>query len=402
MRSQLAAAITHRAAPLALALAVLLPQAADALECGQVLTKNTLLEADLHCPEGDGLIVGADGIVIDLGGHLLSGAADIDNPSRGIGIVNEGYDRVEIHGGRIHGFTPGVHLKEAGDNWVHDLEVRSTTLGGTRQCAPLRGECLLGGITLLDSDHNRIENNDSGGITDDDMRGISLFRSHHNVLRGNHVRFVFNGIELRDSHHNRIEGTTNRGCWQDIIDLRRSDYNRVLANRVGGGDGSSIHLDDAGHNLVAGNELDGTEVWGIYVTGSARNRIEWNVLSSCALRVSGDHNRISRNTVEAERGETGLIIGGRGNHIAHNHVSDSRSGIRVSESGRDTFIHGNHTSGNREDGIRVEDATARIVNNTSIDNGQYGILAVPGVKGGGNRASGNGAAEQCVEVRCRR
>jgi hypothetical protein len=41
--------------------------------CGTVLTANTTLRADLTCT-GDGLFLGADGITLNLGGHVLRGS----------------------------------------------------------------------------------------------------------------------------------------------------------------------------------------------------------------------------------------------------------------------------------------------------------------------------------------
>ena len=43
------------------------------IKCGQTLTQSVRLTDDLvNCP-GDGLVIGADGITVDLGGHTLDG-----------------------------------------------------------------------------------------------------------------------------------------------------------------------------------------------------------------------------------------------------------------------------------------------------------------------------------------
>ena len=59
------------AAALAAVLAVPAVAGAATVECGQVLTQDTVVENDLRC-EGTGLIAGADGIVIDLGRHVVA------------------------------------------------------------------------------------------------------------------------------------------------------------------------------------------------------------------------------------------------------------------------------------------------------------------------------------------
>ena len=54
-----------------------------------------------------------------------------------------------------------------------------------------------------------------------------------------------------------------------------------------------------------------------------------------------------------------------------------------------------------DDGIEVGDAVATLTRNTANNNADYGIEAVLGVTdGGGNRASGNGNAAQCLNVVC--
>ena len=80
-------------------------QQALALSCGDTLTSDTTLTANLAC-SGTALVVGADGITIDLNGYTISG------DGTGLGIDNTGgYDNVTIKNGTITGFqvvTRGV------------------------------------------------------------------------------------------------------------------------------------------------------------------------------------------------------------------------------------------------------------------------------------------------------
>ena len=48
-------------------------QAKRLLECGSVVTRDVRLSRDLRGCTGNGLVVGADGVDIDLNGHLISG-----------------------------------------------------------------------------------------------------------------------------------------------------------------------------------------------------------------------------------------------------------------------------------------------------------------------------------------
>lgn len=65
---------------------------------------------------------------------------------------------------------------------------------------------------------------------------------------------------------------------------------------------------------------------------------------------------------------------------------------------RETRLLRNLAYDNGDDGLDVADPTAQIVGNSALGNGGYGVEAVPGVQGSGNRAFGNGNPEQCLEI----
>src|SRR5712691_10064099 len=82
------------------------PALADDVHCGQVLTRDTVLRRDLvDCP-GDGLVIGADEITLDLGGHTISGRG----ADGSVGIKNAGHDGDTIRNGAINRFGRGVLL----------------------------------------------------------------------------------------------------------------------------------------------------------------------------------------------------------------------------------------------------------------------------------------------------
>ncbi len=88
---------------------------AGPVTCGDVLTHSAKLQSDLNC-SGDGIIIGADRITLNLNGHTLQGA-------RGIGIENNGHGRVGILNGRILGFERGIRLAGADNNTLAHLEI---------------------------------------------------------------------------------------------------------------------------------------------------------------------------------------------------------------------------------------------------------------------------------------
>ena len=91
--------------------------------CGSVVTTDIRLTADLECP-GPGLLIGADGVRIDLGGHTLSGPGD------GVGIDgNGGFDRFTIRNGTISGFLHGIDLVETDHGRIAQVVVTGNGRG---------------------------------------------------------------------------------------------------------------------------------------------------------------------------------------------------------------------------------------------------------------------------------
>ena len=82
--------------------------AARHVECGDRITRDVRLDADLvNCPR-NGLTVAADGITIDLGGHVVDGSG------RGIGISNgfwgDGHRDVTIRNGKVRAIGSSTTL----------------------------------------------------------------------------------------------------------------------------------------------------------------------------------------------------------------------------------------------------------------------------------------------------
>ena len=99
--------------------------------CGQVVTTNAVLTQDLTCHGVNGIIVGAHGITIDLGGHTLDGDRIND------GIRDNGWDKVTIRNGAVRNFQPGVNAFNGAD----DLTISNVVLSGNAtQGAAIEGD----------------------------------------------------------------------------------------------------------------------------------------------------------------------------------------------------------------------------------------------------------------------
>ena len=80
-------------------------------QCNMTVVTNAVLIQDLICPD-DGIVVGADGITIDLKGFTLRG----DRGALDSGISNlTGFDKVTIKNGVVRNFGVGVHMNNRAD-----------------------------------------------------------------------------------------------------------------------------------------------------------------------------------------------------------------------------------------------------------------------------------------------
>ncbi len=71
------------------------------MRCGDVISEDTKLKEDLlDCP-GNGLEIGADGVTLDLGGHVVNGTGT------GVGIRNPEGNDVTIKRGTVREFGTG-------------------------------------------------------------------------------------------------------------------------------------------------------------------------------------------------------------------------------------------------------------------------------------------------------
>jgi hypothetical protein len=79
-----------------------------ALSCGQTVTTSVALTADMSCPGSDGLDIGANGVVVNLNGHTISG----DGTHHG--VLDAGDTAVVVENGVVNNFTFGVLLSNGG------------------------------------------------------------------------------------------------------------------------------------------------------------------------------------------------------------------------------------------------------------------------------------------------
>jgi parallel beta-helix repeat protein len=130
------------------------------VHCGQTLTHSVKLANDLtNCP-GDGLVIGADGITVDLNDHTIDGTGA--DPTCPLvfreGINNSEYDRLTVKNGTVQQFDLGV-AAGTGTGGMSDSRVQDMTL------KDLGGGVSIGsgasGVTV----NNRIDHNVASNIS---------------------------------------------------------------------------------------------------------------------------------------------------------------------------------------------------------------------------------------------
>lgn len=368
--------------------------AASTVSCGDTITTDTKLANDLiDCP-GDGLVIGADDITLDLGGHVIDG----DGQGEDEAIDNTaGHDRVTIRNGSVRQFVEGVLVVGASADRVrgvraHDLGHAGIFFdrvdGGLIADSSTPND--LAGIVITRSHDVRVERNVASYNA---FSGIVIFESRDVVIADNRLRR--NGPDspaiglFRDADANRVVGNLVSRTSDGIHVGAGCDRNVIRGNRAvrnGGG----IILEPSGRNVVVGNVATGNAFVGIGVAGGEGTRIVGNTVRGNGLETAGAEGGIH------------LLLSSDRNVVAGNVVvGNGPDGILIDGDQRQNFVRRNRTNANTDDGIDIESPATTVANNTANRNGDLGIEAVRGVTdGGGNEAEGNGDPRQCLNVRC--
>jgi parallel beta-helix repeat protein len=428
--------------------------------CGQTLTHSVRLANDLTNCSGHGLVIGADGITVDLNGHTIDGTVtptDCDRPEPGEfrnGIQNDGNDRVTIFNGTIRQFDTGVSAG-SDDSGMSDSRVHDLTLVDNRFNGVGIGSG-AGPAATADNliDHNVVSSDGpcSGGLK-------------HNT--GDRNRFIDNRIDhvgdvgiviCCGGTGNVAQGNTVSHTGHDGILVFVNPRTRIADNTISdvGGDEAIALFGNSSGSVIEGNTIlrahgaamvvarcdecqgeDGAVPTGIEVSRNDVSETADGILlfeidravvrrnTAMGVGTFGDQEAlgvgiglgadtdalVSRNTATGGRGP-GVMIGDppqfdpglpvTGNTVERNTVAhNGADGIVVNQQARDTTVERNTASDNGGDGIHVLSPFTTLTANTADRNALLGIEAVAGViDGGHNEASSNGNPAQCTGVAC--
>jgi parallel beta-helix repeat protein len=384
-----------------------------AIRCGATITKSTKLTADLLSCPATGLVIGADGITLDLGGHTISGT----NADGGEGVANDGHAGVQIRNGKISGFRlNGVGLRGAQGNVVRGLVIRDIGAGGAE------GEAVSAGILVKDSPGAKILSNDvSNGVEAYQSDGADVLGSKGSVVRGNTLSGNnWNGLALIESAGSRIADNELSDNGNNGTEVNGgSDSTWVVGNRADGNTSFGIVAGSATGLRITGNSATGNDT-GLFFFDLHDSLINLNKaignnegLDLMGGQFGSDGNRVIGNTASRNRSAGIGIASGADNNIVSGNVANENKGP-VGEGGgiyvaasTGNQLFGNTANGNLDTGIGVFEDTAgdsagnSLKANTTNRNKGHGIDAVTGsIDGGGNHAAGNWLQPQCVNVVC--
>jgi parallel beta-helix repeat protein len=265
--------------------------------CGQVITQDVTLTSDLNCDSGDGLIVGASGITINLNGYSITGpnggggSQEAANPTGSQGAANPtSADSDDENGGQQQQEEEAEEEEEAVNPTSADSddenggqqqqeeeeeaaaeepEIRPVT---TRQTADYDGSS---GILVANADNVAIAGlGEISGFS----RGVTFLGSSGGAvtdiqLANNDIGAVVASSEGTEISRNTI---TNNGIAvvSDGSNGGVTAFNQIVANVEQG-----ILLLGSSDNVVAANNMYGNGASGIFLDPmSQRNHLDYNTV----------------------------------------------------------------------------------------------------------------------------
>jgi copper-binding protein NosD len=280
------------------------------LTCGDTITTDTTLDHNLvNCPN-NGIIIGADGVTLDLNHHAIesdgtpAAGCDPDTEFCDVGVLNDGHDGVTVAHGSVRRFALGAIVGGAQGNRMIDI-------------AAVRSR--FSGLLVYDAARGAVRDSSIGrNGTHTDQAGISLFGSRR-------IRIV----------HNAVRDNGDIGVYDEELN----------------------------HSRLVGNTFSGNPEAGALVNGN-RNLVAHNRLrrNGDGVGIGGNENIVRRNVVQNSTG-LGLQVGaGKHNLLARNRVRHVRGlGIDVASYGpvADTIVRHNYVRGAGEDGLAVRSVRKR-------------------------------------------
>ncbi|HVD89197.1 MAG TPA: right-handed parallel beta-helix repeat-containing protein [Jatrophihabitantaceae bacterium] len=320
------------------------------IACGDTITADTTLDRDLtDCPS-NGIVIGADGITLDLNGHTISGDGKLVRRCRrdqicDVGVANDDHAGVTIRGGSVRGFGIGVGVFRGRNDRFVELDSSRNQFFGF----------VIGG-----SSRTVIRDSSGNDNPRPDGDGLGVFNSHD-------LRIVHNSFRRNGQLGMHIEGSTKNLVKGNLVSrngdfgiLLEADGNQLRGNRSVRDGGTGILVGPGSRNVIAGNRISGSGE-GIAIEKGRGNVVVRNVVAH--TRKSGIRLGIGDPPI----GSTRTLV--RGNLV----VSAGRDGFVVAKNDRSSLLVRNTARRSGDDGFDINSPSARLIRNLALGSIDQGV-----------------------------
>ena len=383
------------------------------VHCGQHVTTSIRLANDLNKCRGDGLVIGADNVTIDLAGHTISGV----NARGSEGIADDGHSGARIRNGVIQRFfLNGVGLRSAPHSVVSNMTIYGIGAGNVEGDASA-------GVLVKDSPFTSVvANKVSNNVISFQSDGVDVISSRGSTIRGNVLAAnSWNGLVVLFSPATSVIGNALQGNKNQGLELNgASDRSIVSGNFAGNNTVNGLTVGSSTHVRIEGNFLKGNGENGLFMFDLHGALIRQNQAGGNAVGIDLEGGQFGSTNNQLVKNETnrnrfaGVIVAGANHNLLQANTSDANQGppgegggfVVIASVGN--TLRANVAIGNRDVGIAVfqenpgDTKNNVLAGNFAVRNKAHGIDASVGASdGGGNIARNNTPLPNCLGVVCK-
>ena len=269
--------------------------AAWALSCGDEITVDTKLTANIEGCTANGLEIGADGITLNCAGRTISGDA-----STGSGILLDGRENVTVKNCRVTGFGTGIEMFESSNNKLTKNNIYLNQFDGIE---------LDDFSNNNNISHNKIYENEFSALDINDASNDNYVIN--NKIYENGLGLDINAADGNVAQLNRITDNGEHGVFVGFTSLNNTISGNYVADN--GKTATAPGIEDQGngvgnayrYNLVKGNNGVGMLIAGtdVDVRGNLGFRNE-----DSGLLVVGTGSTVSKNVFNNNGGDGICVV----------------------------------------------------------------------------------------------
>ena len=263
-----------------------LPATARAAQtaCGTVVTTDLTLSAPMSgCAEG--LILGADGITVDLNGFSIDGTG----AEGSVGILAENRTGVSVMNGTISGFATAVALRDSAYSAVQNLRITDSGagvlvgLGSANSVGANTIEKTGTGVSVIGSPATRVVGN---SVTDSGVGIFCRFTEQSPVTYFEHNATSANGtgVSLQFCPSLVRRNVSSHNAGSGFVRFRSpGDFLRNVAN---GNGGSGIEAEDS-HGRYLRNVTNANAAYGFVISDQSPSHGPFHTIADHVANANG-------------------------------------------------------------------------------------------------------------------